>query len=103
MDVFEDRLKGVGILGILRIVPKEQVGEEPLPKQAPLLAQHFIKGHAELIGELQVEVMGLHPNAVGLQNSGQSPQLDRRILAGAERHVDEGDGDPAIVDRHGGS
>ena len=88
-DVFEHRLEHSRILGVLGIVPKQQIGEEPFAEQGAFFADHFIQRHADLVGEPHVQMMALNGNALRFEECGERPELDRRVLRKAKRHVDE--------------
>ena len=88
-SLLKHRLKQAGVLSALRIVAKQEVGKNPLAEQRPFLADHFIEGHADLVGKTDVQMMAVDGNVLRLEQRGECAQLDRGILRVAERHVDE--------------
>ena len=89
--VLEDRLECACILVVLGMIAEQQMRKQPFAEEPALLAQHLVQRDTDLIGEVQIEMVGLDPEAVRFEDRRERPQLDRGVLARTERHVDERD------------
>ena len=64
--LFHERLKGADIEGMVRVVPKEETGKEPLPDQQLLLTEEIVQGKAYLLGKGKVQIVASDSDALGL-------------------------------------
>jgi hypothetical protein len=90
-DIFNQRFEVTQVLMVLGIIFEQQARKQPLANEKLAFTQHIINGKPDPLGEIQVEVMVLYPDALRLQEGGQRSKLNGGKFGMPERHVDERD------------
>ena len=86
----------VQVVLIFRILAKQQVRKKPFADEKPFFTKFVVYRHAQLVGEVKVQIIALHRIAFGFEQSREGPQLDRGVDMKPEGHIYQSN-----IQRHG--